>query len=160
LVCPKTNEIRYVGKTIQQLKARLNCHLNPSKNEFTYRANWIRSLRKEGLKPTIILLEECTDTNWEQREIYWIVFYSKTNDLVNYTKGGNGGHYVKISTKEKLAIASKERWQDEAYRKKMCNMSKELWKGNEYKENASNRTKQRWQDEAYKEKMSNMSKEI
>lgn len=139
LVCPITNNIKYVGKTIQRLELRLKGHICLYKHDITYRANWIRSLKDKGLKPNIILIEVCNENNWEEREIYWIAYYSKLFVLTNHQKGGgNGNHVVKISTRENMSIAGKERWKDTEYKEKMCNMSKELWKNEDYRKNRIN----------------------
>jgi hypothetical protein len=160
LICPKAKEIRYIGKTIQSLKSRLKGHLYIPKNDTTYRANWIRDLRKDKLIPEIILIEECNESNWVEREIYWIDYYSKLVNLVNYSKGGNGGHHVKISTREKLSNLYKEKWTDSEYRNKMSTMSKNMWKDKNRKELASNRIKNYWTDSEYRNKMSTMSKDM
>lgn len=158
LICPKTKEIKYVGKTIQPLKQRLKGHLSVTDNDLTYRANWIRNLKKENLKPEIILLETCDDNNWEEREMYWINYYSKLVTLTNYTKGGNGGHITKISTKLKLSETYKEKWKDENYRKKMNQIIKDFWADNKNKIERSNIFKEKWKDEEYRKKMSEISK--
>lgn len=133
LICPVTNEIRYIGKTVQKLNARLKGHLSLKPNDNTHRANWIKHLKSNNLKPLIILIEECTDIDWEEREKYWISEYSKSSNLVNYSKGGQGRNENKLSTKEKMSEITKERWKNEEYRKKMSNMSKETWKNEEYR---------------------------
>ena len=80
--------------------------------------------------------------------------------MTNHSKGGNGGHIVKISTREKLSITYQEKWKDPEYRKNMSNMSKELWKDETHKENMSFTRKELWKDENYRKKMSDMSKEL
>jgi hypothetical protein len=157
---PITNEIRYIGKTIQPLKNRLKCHLHPNKNDKTHRANWILNLKNNGLKPTINLIEECSDSNWVEREIYWIDYYSKLTELTNHSKGGNGGHIVKISTREKLSIIYKEKWKNEEYRTKMSEMTKKLWENEELKKNRSDEYKLKWKNEEYRTKMSEMTKKL
>jgi group I intron endonuclease len=186
LICPLKNEIRYIGKTVQKLNARLRGHLSLKLNDSTYRANWIKSLIIEGLKPEITLIEECTDIDWEDREKYWIDFYSKKYNLVNHSKGGQGRCENKLSTKQKMSEILKERWKDISYKNKMCDMSKELWKNEDYRKNritdeakerirqanigrkSSNELKQRlskinkerWKDKTYKEKMAVAHKHI
>jgi hypothetical protein len=160
LLDPITKEVKYVGKTIQKLNERLKSHLNPNNKDFTYRANWIRKLKTENLKPIIELIEECNDENWVEREIYWINEYSKITTLTNYSKGGNGGHYVNISTKEKLSIITKEKWVNEEYRNKMIDITKNLWSDEKHKEKMSSIAKEKWLNEEYRIKMSNMSKKL
>lgn len=83
---PNTNEVRYVGKTIN-IKRRYKQHLY-DKRQTSHKHSWITSLKKIGLKPIMIIIEECNNDNWEEREIYWI---SKYNNLTNNKLGGNGG---------------------------------------------------------------------
>ena len=47
---PVTGEIRYVGKTISRLKTRLYGHIHESKNCYTHKANWIKSIAKENIQ--------------------------------------------------------------------------------------------------------------
>lgn len=153
LICPKTNCIKYVGKTIQSLNSRLKGHLHVNKDDLTYRANWIRSLKNDSLIPIIFLIEKCTDSDWIEREIYWIGYYSKLYVLTNHSKGGVGGHVVSISTREKKSIEYIEKWKDVGYKEKMSLMSKNSWNENR-KIMTSNRIKGLWEDNDYKEKMS------
>jgi hypothetical protein len=82
---PNTNEVRYVGKTINT-KRRYKQHLY-DKRQTSHKHSWIKSLKDIGLKPIMNIIEECND-NWEEREIYWI---SKYDNLTNHKLGGNGG---------------------------------------------------------------------
>lgn len=85
LIDPRTNQIRYVGKT-NNLKQRLFDHTRRSKHKNTYKDKWICSLIDIGLKPLMTILEECGD-DWAEREIYHISLYE---NLTNLTKGGEG----------------------------------------------------------------------
>jgi group I intron endonuclease len=89
LTDPITNEIRYVGKT-NNLVRRLNAHIKRSKTNKYHSARWINSLIDKGFKPVISIIEECTEKNWEEREIYWIGYYRELFDLTNIL--GGGGH--------------------------------------------------------------------
>jgi len=104
---PITNEIRYVGKTVN-LKNRYKQHLYDKIT--SHKANWVQSLRKDNLKPILAVIEECTKDNWEEREIYWI---SQYDNLTNHRKGGQGNSdYVQITseeTRKKLSEAHKGR---------------------------------------------------
>lgn len=93
LICPITNTIEYIGKT-NNLEKRLRSHLLDKTKSI--KNNWIKKLKKLGLVPKIECIEECTDINVDEREIYWISYYRKINPkLKNMTKGGTGGttHY-------------------------------------------------------------------
>lgn len=86
--------IRYVGKTIQSLKKRLQGHIDESikNNPSTYKKNWINSLLSRNIRPKIKLLEICEESNWEQRERYWI---SNISNLTNLTLGGECPDVIK-----------------------------------------------------------------
>jgi hypothetical protein len=91
LIDPRDNTYKYVGKTKNDLSKRLRGHIRSSlKYCKTKKEYWIKSLLGAGLKPQIHLLEECTIDNWEDREIYWIKYYSKIYNLTNGTEGGDG----------------------------------------------------------------------
>lgn len=94
---PDTNEVRYVGKTINT-KRRYKQHLY-DKRQTSHKHSWITSLKKIGLKPIMIIIEECSSDNWEEREIYWI---SKYNNLTNNKLGGNGGDYKRTISQESI----------------------------------------------------------
>ena len=52
LECPITNEVRYIGKTINLLD-RLRGHIKTSKKLKTHKDKWVNNLINEGLKPII-----------------------------------------------------------------------------------------------------------
>ena len=89
---PITNEVRYVGKTIN-LKRRYKQHLYDKRQ--SHKASWVRSLKSEGLKPILTVIEECDD-NWQERENYHI---SQYDNLTNHKIGG-GVDYVRTTTEE------------------------------------------------------------
>lgn len=87
LLDPETNEIRYIGKT-DNPSERLKNHLNEQGK--WHRINWIKSLKKRGLKPIMQIIEEVVEgTNWEEREKYWIAYYRHIG--TNLTNGSDGG---------------------------------------------------------------------
>lgn len=91
LIDPTTNEIKYVGKTINE-KERYKNHLNPKHNEKTHKRNWINKLRNNNLKPIFKVIEEVLITDdWRDREKYWISHYRLLGfNLVNHSDGGEG----------------------------------------------------------------------
>jgi group I intron endonuclease len=62
------------------------------------------AIKKYGKDKFIkVILEECTDSNVNDREIYWIKYTNSTNDNIGYniSKGGEGGaHYWATLTDE------------------------------------------------------------
>ena len=98
---PITNEVRYVGKTIN-VKRRFKQHLYDKRH--SHKASWVKSLKSEGLKPIMTIVETCTN-NWQEREIYWI---SQYDNLTNFKQGG-GVDYERTTsegTREKIRQAN------------------------------------------------------
>lgn len=85
---PETNEVRYIGRTIESPHRRYLKHISQSKNNTKkdYCHCWIKSLIKKNLKPHLNIIEETFDTN---REIYWIDYYRDKVRLTNINPGGD-----------------------------------------------------------------------
>jgi hypothetical protein len=93
LADPRTDEIRYVGKTVN-LKNRYADHLRC--NGTLHVHNWIKQLRNLELKPKIEVLEEC-NSDWQLAEIYWIEQLRQWGfNLTNHAIGGLGGQTGRI----------------------------------------------------------------
>lgn len=89
LIDPRTDEIKYVGKT-NNLNARLYKHINIKLK--TKVSCWIRSLLKADLLPIMEILDEVPDSEWQFWEQYWIwLCMSWGFNLKNSTYGGDGG---------------------------------------------------------------------
>lgn len=119
LLDPNKN-IRYVGKTTD-LKKRLQQHCSDKElSRNTHKANWIRSLIRDGTTPTIIVLEEVIDSDWEAVERRWIQKCVDDGcDLTNLTSGGDGLHNPSEITRQKLRENQIRRMQDPTYRTKI-----------------------------------------
>lgn len=89
LICPIDSTIKYIGKTTD-LTVRLQGHLNYAlkRDHLQGKHKWLRDLNSQNLKPIVKILEECTNENWQEREIYWIDFYRSITILFNKTHGG------------------------------------------------------------------------
>ena len=68
LVDSVTNELKYIGKTINS-KKRLNEHIRESKFKRTYKDCWISSLTKINRKPEILIIDTITGDGWEKHFI-------------------------------------------------------------------------------------------
>jgi len=87
LTDPETGEMRYVGKS-NNPKVRYRYHLK-DKSTNPHKTAWIHKLTERGLKPNLIILEETTSEQWEERERYWIKHYRDEGaPLVNILEGG------------------------------------------------------------------------
>lgn len=111
LVDPRTEEIRYVGKTTN-LKARAASHWHDVKRKKSHLYNWIRSLKKRGVRPVVRVIEETDTDHWQDRERYWIdEGYRLGWRLTNATDGGDGGSGRRgwnhtIQTRKKISKAN------------------------------------------------------
>ena len=56
LICPITNKVRYVGKA-NNISQRYKAHLNRARKHQVHKKNWILSLKKQGLKPIIEVID-------------------------------------------------------------------------------------------------------
>lgn len=102
LIDPITNEIRYVGQTID-LKSRFFKHCR-DKGKY-HKAIWIQRLKRLGYKPIMKVIqsfENISDEDLNNAEIYWIKQIKDLgNDLTNSTEGGQGniGHKHSLETR-------------------------------------------------------------
>jgi len=93
LAHPITNEIRYIGKTCNPLKQRLNEHIYECKRSRRRTTNWLKSLIKQDLIPIIEEIEECSCELACEIESYWINQFNQWGfNLTNHTMGGEGGY--------------------------------------------------------------------
>ena len=103
LKCPEGN-IRYVGKT-DNPKKRLSSHISEAKKGKGRRhvLNWIHSLLSESLKPSMEIIEICDESNWQERDKYWVEYYRNIiPNLCNNADGGLGGTGTKNFSEEEL----------------------------------------------------------
>lgn len=141
LIDPRTNEIRYVGRTVQTLSNRLRKHLKAI--DKSHRTNWIKSLLIKGIEPKIELIcETNTFENCCELERFYILKHKKLGfKLVNMTDGGEGSigfkhsdetiiKLKKIATKraenkdyiESLRTHGLKQWEDKTEQEKIDNI--------------------------------------
>lgn len=90
---PITMEVRYVGQTIRELRDRWYDHCSEYKleKETNHRRNWVMSLKRQGLRPVIEILDIVEKENWVFWEQYWISQLKSWGfNLTNLTVGGEG----------------------------------------------------------------------
>lgn len=86
---PRDGRIRYVGKT-NNIQRRLESHIYDMPGANPRKERWIQSLINKAMKPEIVILEECQEGEWQEREIYWIAEYKSIySDITNLTSGGD-----------------------------------------------------------------------
>lgn len=111
---PISNEVRYVGKSIDPL-VRCRKHISEAKNSKSnnHRINWIKSLLNKGLIPKMDIIDEINN-EWEWLEEYWVSqFITWGFKLVNSTNGSENppsfkGRKLTIEHKEKMLIGTKK----------------------------------------------------
>lgn len=89
---PDTGQIRYVGETVDT-KQRLSQHLSEARRlrGNTPRLALLRSYLRGGIKPTLVVLDEVPESEWQQWEVAYIEYFSECGcDLVNSAPGGIG----------------------------------------------------------------------
>lgn len=87
------NQKVYIGQTKKTIEERFQAHIKKAKlhiNRYLYDA-----MNKYGYDNFIIEeIEQCADSQLDEREIYWIAFYKSNNKNYGYnmTEGGGGGN--------------------------------------------------------------------
>lgn len=85
LADPRTQEIRYVGKSKSVATRR-------GYRPHTPVGVWLTQLKTEGLKPTVLILEANAEDDWKARERFWIAAFREQGSILNVCSGGNGSH--------------------------------------------------------------------
>lgn len=106
---PRTNEVKYVGKTEKLLSKRLYYHIfDNNKIKNIHKKKWIEGLLKNSLKPDINIVDIVPYDEWKFWEKYWISqFITWGFKLTNKTEGGEGYTYIWL----------KRLWENDEYRK-------------------------------------------
>lgn len=106
----KLNGHRYIGKT-NNVERRKREHKSIAFNEKIIGTNldtiWYKKLRQYGVDGfDFEILEVANETNWAEREQYWIQYYNTFNGVgYNSTPGGeNGEHLHKLNEQEVISI--------------------------------------------------------
>jgi hypothetical protein len=116
LIDPITLRVRYIGRTISDLKTRLCQHLSKAKanhDHNTHVGNWIRSLLKKNCKPYIRLLT--TVNGWkESHDLERLLISKYQSRLVNHDDRGEGGLNKKTTdeTKHKIRNTLKDYYKE------------------------------------------------
>lgn len=103
LIDPRDRALRYIGKS-NNPKKRLHRHLIDARLARYHRECWLKGLLDAGLRPELIILEECPQDIWKEREQYWIAHYRERGaDLVNRTDGGDTNPVLSPEVKARVA---------------------------------------------------------
>lgn len=117
---PTTKRIRYIGKS-SEVQRRYRNHLSAFHRNKSPRRRvnrWLSKLAREGLKPPLIILQECLPGMLDACEIEWIAKgRAKGWNLCNHKDGGEGGEWDE-EAKQRQSELGKAKWQDPEYRKR------------------------------------------
>ena len=104
MIDPNTNEIRYIGQTLQTLHRRLVKHHSDCERMTTHVNCWLKKLKSAGQRAIIQLIEECSIELVDEREIYYISKYKADGyNLTNISEGGQKNRIISQETKDKIS---------------------------------------------------------
>jgi hypothetical protein len=150
LRCPKSQEVRYVGKTQSTLEERLCAHISKARNfELNHHcSNWIRKLLAEGLKPTIELVFVVpVDEEWQFHEKRIIAeFIGKCCHLTNQTGGGGGFYKADPDIISRRNAKRLENWSTPEQKERLSRIQLEVSSRPEVREQRSKSVASAWQD--------------
>ena len=93
----KNNGKKYIGQTVD-FNRRHKQHINASlsnMNDYDKNTPIHRAMRKYGIDNfSISIIEECSDIEINEKEIYWINKLNTYSNGYNATKGGDGKSYL------------------------------------------------------------------
>lgn len=114
---PRTDEVRYVGKSCSGL-ARPRQHLQAKtlREDPTYKAKWLRSLIAAGHAPEVLVIHEAESREALPDAERWWIAYGRAMcwPLTNLTEGGDGVVGADPSVIERIANARRGRKQSPA----------------------------------------------
>lgn len=113
LIDPRNNELRYVGKTENNLLARLRSHVHRAVVErpTLHVSRWLATMISDGVRPEIMLLETVPiGGDWIEAECFWIEAMRALGcRMTNLTPGGDFGGVPTPEYRERLSRAMKGR---------------------------------------------------
>lgn len=129
LVDPRTQELRYVGKTTQPLRDRLRLHLSDARRvKRRHVCAWIRSLQRISIAPEIFEIDQARG-DWSEREQFWIAYFRSLGcDLTNQTIGGEGvpGRKHTVESRAKMSRIAKIAQADPVARQRKSEAAKRM----------------------------------
>ena len=95
VITNQLNGKQYVGKTLNNPTQRFKEHCRDSKKERCNKRPLYDAMNKYGIDNfSISIIEECSDIEINEKEIYWINKLNTYSNGYNATKGGDGKSYL------------------------------------------------------------------
>lgn len=112
------NEKKYIGRSVN-IKNRWSNHkyeLNKGIHVNNHLQNAWNKYGQDNFEFSVV--EECNESDLNDREIYWINYYDVYHNGYNQTIGGEG-YELSDDIKLKISAAMKDLWLDDGYRNRM-----------------------------------------
>lgn len=100
------NNIRYVGTTCRTVAQRFRghkyCAMHKEKRGLPVH-KWMYSKYEQNLNIIHVQIDSCPESEWEERERYWIKYYKDQGfNLLNIDKGGRGVVTAEMRSKSSI----------------------------------------------------------
>ena len=102
------NQLRYIGASKNPEK-RFYKHWT-TLNDSSPKGEWIRTLKREGRKPKLKILEETDESNARIREQFWIDKFLIKSPILNYPHSGYSSDSANYNTS--ISIRVNKEWLD------------------------------------------------
>lgn len=128
---PITNEVRYIGQTVDNVNRRYKKHLSDAKRLNNHVNLWVRNLLLQGYEPIIEIISNCEIGVIDAYEIYFIKLYRNSGcDLTNTMGGGQLHREFTQETRDKIARTLTGRKQSSEVIEKRAAKVKQAYKDN------------------------------
>lgn len=94
----------YVGKSVD-VRVRFHQHIHATMHDSTAKGKWIRELKNMNLLPSLQIIETCDESEWVERETYWIKYHQSINPNL---KNGHLHKSLKFYTNARVSVRAKE----------------------------------------------------
>lgn len=88
---PRDGRVRYIGKA-RDSRRRLSTHVRDSRRRNTPVYRWIRKLLRQGVRPSLVIIEVVRESEWQNAERRHIAEHRKKSRLLNVANGGDEPH--------------------------------------------------------------------
>jgi len=159
LIDPRTNEIRYIGKTIDPERRRRDHYKYAVRNPQVPKDLWYRSMLDKGVEPIFHIVMKIPDDRWQRLERQVIAKYREMGyRLLNMTDGGDGsqGYRWTDEQQERHRETCRRLWDNPEYVAAMrASLENHDWSylDDEFKRNLSERMKEHWADPEWRAMM-------
>lgn len=141
LNCPDTGEPRYVGKTVHPSN-RLRSHLGLHSS--CYCRNWIQSLKAQGKRPKMEILESYPQDSpdWQEAERFYIIYLRFLGfRLTNLSDGGDAGFSPNADVRARMSEGQKRSEKTLAHLRHQASLLKGIPRKGSVKRSISEATK-------------------